>query len=163
MLLLFVLTWLALPLLAPGVQIAGITAIASTVAVGASILTARSASSANAQVANTTSRTDIEKGAFERAEAYYQGVIEDQDRREQHRLGELREARAAAEEANHRAARCEQAAQHLEEELAKYRMTARRLVRLIAATDLGEQHPDVHEAILSFIADQQVDPPLPAD
>lgn len=160
---LLVLVAVVYPHLAAPAQGALITAVASTLAVLAGIITVRTSTKANVTVASTTSRTDIEKDAFTRAEDYYQGVIEDQDRRYQHAMSDLQAARTAAEDANTRAGRCEQAAQHLSEELSSYRMTARRLVRMLAATDLGEQHPEVQEALLAFIADQQVDTQLPPE
>lgn len=50
--------------------------VAAIVAAGAAVLTNRSSTKAQVQVAQTTSRADIEANAFTRAEGIYQGVID---------------------------------------------------------------------------------------
>jgi hypothetical protein len=67
--------------------IAGLLGILVTAAF--SYATQRSASRAAERSTSMSSRTDMEKDAFTRAEDYYQGVIADQDRRDTGRVADL--------------------------------------------------------------------------
>jgi predicted RNase H-like nuclease (RuvC/YqgF family) len=86
-----------------GISVAA-SIIAVVVSAAAAVLTQRSASRAATKSTETTSRTDIEKEAFERAKSFYTDTIDRQDRqiteleedlaREKHeRSGEVRALR----------------------------------------------------------------------
>ncbi len=143
------------------------TVVASAIAGGVAILVARSSKKATTEVAATTTRSDIEKEAFERAEGYYQGVIEDQNRRDVARLADLhaaredsadarRDAAAARSEAHtaHEASEnCQAEIRELQQQVRHYRAIGRRLAKVVLDKQGNLDDPSVHEAVLTFIAD----------
>lgn len=153
------------------VQAAAVTAIATVIAVGASYLTNRASAKAQQQVASTTSRTDIEKEAFARAEKYYQGVIADQERRDEDRADELRvakadahearreahEAKAKARDAVRQASACTMRLEEYESATRRQRIAARKIAKVLSETGLAEQYAELQTAVLAFIADQNAD------
>jgi hypothetical protein len=159
------------PYVSEVVQAAAVTAIATVIAVTASYLTNRASAKAQAQVASSTSRTDIEKEAFARAEKYYQGVIADQDRREEDRAEELRAAKNEAHEARReaheakeqargavrQASACSQRLEQYEAATRRQRIAARKIAKVLSETGLADQYAELQTAVLAFIADQNPD------
>jgi len=73
-------------------HVASVTVAA--IAAGGAWASQRAAARASVRNAATTSRTDLEKEAFERARAYYSGALERQDVEIARQDAELREVRA---------------------------------------------------------------------
>lgn len=113
------------------------TAIATVIAaaIGGLVAWATSRSAAKAQVrtAETTSRTDIEKEAFARAERYYAGALQRQDREITRQDEELNEVHAELTTCKHRIRDLEAENEQLKHDLALTRDDVRRLSAVIAA------------------------------
>lgn len=75
--------------------LAGLAGVIVTAVFG--YITQRAAARAAVRNAELTSRTDLEKEAFERAQRYYTGVIEDQNRRITARDTEIVELRGTVQ------------------------------------------------------------------
>lgn len=99
------------------------TVLAAIISAGIAWLTNRAARRAEARNAANLSRTDIEKGAFERAQEFYTDTIERQDR-------EIRDCHAEGQALKRQVTALTRRVGELEDDLA----TAQRALRL--------RHPD---------------------
>lgn len=150
------------------------TLVASAIGGLVAVLVARQSRKGQADVANTTSRSDIEKEAYKRAESYYTGVIANQDQRDLARLAEIERceqdaadaraeaaaareqataARQEAHQANQASEDCQVRMRELEKQVRHYRLIGRRLAKVILDKQGNLDDPAVHEAVLTFVSD----------
>lgn len=136
------------------VAIALATVISTIVSAGAAFLTQRTSARSNEAVAQTETRGDIERDAFQRAQAFYTDVIERQDAEIEAQAGEIRDLKARIETV-------ESAAQVCTLELANVRRTGKRMARgvmalrtALNALDIAvPADPGLDEAVLEMLGD----------
>lgn len=124
--------------------------ISGVVAGSVSYLTTRSSNLAKIKVTETTTRGDIEREAFERAESYYTNVIQRQDAEASKRDSKITEQAAEIRRLNDRVDGLERKVEH-------YRRAGQRLARgvheLRQAAGVTLNDPKLDEVVLDMLSD----------
>lgn len=136
------------------VAIAVATVVSAAISAGAAYLTQRSSSRSHEVVAQTETRGDIERDAFQRAQAFYTDVIERQDAENEEQAAQIRELKS-------RVATLEDSADRCQQELAHVRRIGKRMARgvlelrkALSTLDIATPaDPGLDEVVLEMLGD----------